>query len=171
MMKSECPTKEDCVAQAQDSVTPTDTAMANIDLYEDAHKEKSDDIDTTFLIQATTQKSNIALADTRSVLSNKNLRKPTKHNLRIETSIHELMYHVSNHYGCANDTSSVVDHGANGKLAGSNMRVIAIMDWRIDISGIDNHQMTGLKIVTMEGVIPTQQGEFIGIFHQYTSVP
>ena len=51
------------------------------------------------------------------------------------------------------------------------MRVIATTDRRVDISGIENHQMTGLKIVTAGGVIPTQQGEVIGIFHQYTSVP
>ena len=93
--------------------------MADVDLYEDAHQEQSDDIDTTSLIQAATQKSNIAPADIRSVLSNKNSRKSTKPNLRIEASRHELTYHVSNHYGCVNDTNSLVDCSANDGLAGS----------------------------------------------------
>ena len=147
-----------------------DTTVADIDLYDDAHQEQSEDIDTTFLIQAATQKSNIAPADIRRVLSNKNSRKSTKPNLWFEASRHELTYHVSNHYGCVNDTNSLVDGGANGGLARSNMRFIATTDRRVDISGIDNHHMTGLKIVTAGGVIPTQRGEVIGIFHQYTLV-
>jgi len=171
MSKSESPTKEHRTAKVHDSVTPTDTAVANVDLHEESHEEQYDDIDTTLLIQAATQKSNIAPADIRRVLSNKNSRKPTKPNLQIETSIHELTYHVSNHYGFINDTNSLDDRGANGGLAGSNMRVIVTTDRRVDISGIDNHQMTGLKIVTAGGVVPTQRGEVIGIFHQYASVP
>ena len=51
------------------------------------------------------------------------------------------------------------------------MRVITTTDRRVDISGIDNHQLTGLRIVTAGGVIPTQRGDVIGIFHQYASVP
>lgn len=51
------------------------------------------------------------------------------------------------------------------------MRLINTTDRRVDISGIDNHQMTGLKIVTAGAVIPTQRGDSIGIFHQYAYVP
>ena len=141
------------------------------DMFQDAHEEQAEESDSTLLIQAAAQKSSLAPSDIRRVLSNKNPKKQGKPNLNIETSVHELTYHVSNHHGTVDDRSSLIDRGANGGLAGSNMRVIATTDRRVDISGIDNHQMTNLKIVTAGGVVPTQRGEVIGIFHQYASVP
>ena len=49
----------------------------------------------------------------------------------------------------ANHTNNrLVDHGANGGLAGSDMRVIHKTHRKINISGIDNHEVTGLDVVT-----------------------
>lgn len=54
---------------------------------------------------------------------------------------------------------------------GSNMCVIAVTNRCVNISGIDDHQMTDLRIVSAGGVIPTQRGNILCIFHQYAHVP
>ena len=90
------------------------------------------------------------------LLTPADIRKSTKHYLPVDTSVHKLKYHVSHYYGCEKDNNSFVDRGANSELAETNMRVIVMTDRSTDISGIDNHLMTGLKIVTREDAVPTQ---------------
>lgn len=63
--------------------------------------------------------------------------------------------------------ASLVDRGANGGVAGSDVRIIAKTTRRVDIQGIDNHRITDIPIVTAGGVVNTQRGEVIAIFHQY----
>ena len=41
----------------------------------------------------------------------------------------------------------------------------------MDVSGLDNHEMTNLHIVTAGGVVSTQRGEAILIMHQYAHIP
>ena len=68
----------------------------------------------------------------------------------------------------ANHTNQqLVDHGANGGLAGSDMRVIHKTHRKINIRGIDNHEVTGLDVVTAATLPNTSQGKVIGIFHEY----
>jgi hypothetical protein len=158
-------------AQVHDSTGSDDSRSTDNEAFQDAHQDQVDEfLDSALLIQAAAQKSSFAPSDLRRVLSNKNPRKKPP-NVNTEVSVHEVIYHVSNHRGSADDRRSLIDRGANGGLAGSNMRIIATTDRHVDISGIDNHQMTNLKIVTAGGVVPTQRGEVIGIFHQYASVP
>jgi hypothetical protein len=66
---------------------------------------------------------------------------------------------------------SLVDRGANGGLAGADMRVIATSPHRaVHVEGIDNHQVRDVPIVTAGGVLQTTMGEVIGIFHQYAHI-
>ena len=68
----------------------------------------------------------------------------------------------------ANHTSQqLVDRGANGGLAGSDMRVIHKTHRKINIQGIDNHEVTGLDVVTAATLLNTSQGKVIGIFNEY----
>ena len=68
----------------------------------------------------------------------------------------------------ANHTNQqLVDHGANGGLAGSDMRVIHKTHCKIKIQGIDNHEVTGLDVVTAATLLNTSQGKVIGIFNEY----
>ena len=68
----------------------------------------------------------------------------------------------------ANHTNQqLVDRGANGGLAGSAMRVIHKTHRKINIQGIDNHEVTGLDVVTAATVLNTSQGKVIGIFNEY----
>ena len=68
----------------------------------------------------------------------------------------------------ANHTNQqLVDRGANGGLAGSDMRVIPKPHRKINIQGIDNHEVTGLDVVTAATLLNTSQGKVIGIFNEY----
>ena len=68
----------------------------------------------------------------------------------------------------ANHTNQqLVDRGANGGLAGSDMRVIHKTQHKINIQGIDNHEVTGLDVVTAAPLLNTSQGKVIGIFNEY----
>ena len=58
----------------------------------------------------------------------------------------------------ANHTNQqLVDQGANGGLAGSDMRVIHKTHRKINIQGIDNHEVTGLDVVTAATLLNTSQ--------------
>ena len=60
----------------------------------------------------------------------------------------------------ANHTNNqLVDRGANGGLAGSDMRVIYKTHRKINISGIDNHEVTGLDVVTAATLLNTSLGK------------
>ena len=68
----------------------------------------------------------------------------------------------------ANHTNQqLVERGANGGLAGSDMRVIHKTHRKINIQGIDNHEVTGLDVVTAATLLNTSQGKVIGIFNEY----
>ena len=61
----------------------------------------------------------------------------------------------------------LVDNGANGGLAGSDMRGIHRTYRKIKIQDIDNHEVTGLDVVTAATLLNTPQGKVIGIFNEY----
>ena len=61
----------------------------------------------------------------------------------------------------------LIDRGANGGLAGSDMRVLHLTGCKINIVGIDNHELTGLDMVTAASLLDTNEGKVIGIFNEY----
>ena len=71
----------------------------------------------------------------------------------------------------SNFKNSLIDRGANGGMAGSNVGIIACTFQRVNISGINNYQVTNLKVVSYNGVINTHCGLVIRIFHQYAYMP
>ena len=69
----------------------------------------------------------------------------------------------------ANHTNQqLVDFGANGGLAGSDMHGIHRTYRKINIQDIDNHEVTGLDVVTAATPLNTSQGKVIGILNEYT---
>ena len=64
-------------------------------------------------------------------------------------------------------TGALVDRGANGGIAGDDVRVINRTGRQVDVQGIDNHQIVDIPIVTAGAVVKTQRGEVIIILHQY----
>ena len=98
--------------------------------------------------------SNDDASDITKVLSAKRSR-------QIQVCKHYIFQH-------ANHTNNqLVDRGANGGLAGSDMRVIYKTHRKINISGIDNHEVSGLDVVTAATLFNTSLGKVIGIFNEY----
>ena len=64
-------------------------------------------------------------------------------------------------------TNHLIDRGANGGLAGADMRVLQKTHRKINIVGIDDHELTGLEVVTPAALLDTQKGPLIGIIHEY----
>ena len=63
---------------------------------------------------------------------------------------------------------SLVDRGANGGILGNDAVVIAVhRDRVVDVSGIDNHEINGLKIVDATAKVLTQRGPAILVLQQY----
>ena len=84
-----------------------------------------------------------------------------KRSRQIQVCKHYIFQH-------ANHTNNqLVDRGANGGLAGSDMQVIYKTHRKINISGIDNHEVTGLDVVTAATLLNTSLGKVIGIFNEY----
>ena len=74
-------------------------------------------------------------------------------------------YRVSQHNTA--HSQSLVDRGANGGVAGADVRVINMAsDRRVDIRGIDDHELTSMPLVTAGAVTKSQRGEVIVIMHQ-----
>ena len=68
----------------------------------------------------------------------------------------------------ANHTNQqLADHGANGGLAGSDMHVLHKTHRKINIQVIDNHEVTGLDVVTAATLLNTSQGKVVDIFNEY----
>ena len=80
---------------------------------------------------------------------------------------HNIQYCVQN-FQLANDTvGSLIDGGANGGFAGSDVRVIEYTNEKADVSGIAGSVVKDLAIGTVAGLLQTTSGPVIGIFHQY----
>ena len=60
---------------------------------------------------------------------------------------------------------ALIDRGANGCIAGRDMRVIEKTDRTIDLSGLDDHTVRNLNIVSVGAVVRTQLGEIIIVLH------
>ena len=66
---------------------------------------------------------------------------------------------------------ALVDRGANGGIAGPNMRLLSWADGTVDIHGIDNHRVSATRLGSFAAVIKTHLGDRIGIWNQMASMP
>ena len=78
-----------------------------------------------------------------------------------KTHIYHVSKHSSSHYG------SLIDRGANGGLAGSDVRILERTGRTVSVTGIDNHELPGLDIVTCAALLHTNHGEVVLIMHEY----
>lgn len=92
-------------------------------------------------------------------------RDPTR-----DVNIHEIntMYSVSASH--TKRPGALVDRGANGGVAGEDVRIIHKLHRTVDVQGIDNHQIVNIPIVIAGGVINTQRGPAIAILNQYAYI-
>ena len=76
---------------------------------------------------------------------------------------------VSTHHSYSH--RALVDRGANGGIAGPNMRLLKWNGGTVDIHGIDNHRVSATRLGSFAAVIRTHLGERIGVWHQMASMP
>jgi hypothetical protein len=65
---------------------------------------------------------------------------------------------------------SLIDGGANGGLAGADVRLISTGNMLADVTGINNSIISDVPIGTVAGVIDTTDGPAIAVMHQYAYV-
>ena len=75
--------------------------------------------------------------------------------------IYHVSKHSSSHYG------SLIYRGANGGLAGSDVRILERTGRTVSVTGIDNHELPGLDIVTCAALLHTNHGKVVLIMHEY----
>jgi hypothetical protein len=80
--------------------------------------------------------------------------------------LNDVMYQVSNHKQTMLPLA-LIDHGANGGVAGSDTWLIDKSLRSVYIQGINDHMIKDAPIGTVGTVVNTQRGEVIAIMHQY----
>ena len=73
---------------------------------------------------------------------------------------------VSKHHLTA-ERGALVDRGANGGIAGNDAKILSYTDRVINVTGIDNHQLTDIRIGTVAAHAVSQRGPVILIMHQF----
>ena len=146
-----------------------------------ASENVEDNKESTLLVNSTTA-SKLNPGDIRKLLSTpaKSSQSPSsssakkvacKTDITINSKVYrEVGKHVIYYLSKVSRSSvdSLVDIGANGGVAGNDVRAIAKHpDRTVDVRGIDNHEITSIPLVTVGGVTSTTSGEIIIIMHQY----
>ena len=131
------------------------------------HPDDSDPV-TQFINQAMTTDINHPATDLTSVLSN--AKSKTSKKVTFKANMHKQEGHILHYLSSRKSTlpgNQLVDRGANGGLAGSDMRILSKTGRHITIVGIDNHELTGLPVVTCAAKFETNDGPIVGIFNEY----
>ncbi|EEC44015.1 predicted protein [Phaeodactylum tricornutum CCAP 1055/1] len=87
-------------------------------------------------------------------------------NRQQSVQLNVLEYQVSRH-SVENKTAALVDRGANGGLAGCDVKVVNKTGRSASITGINEHTLSDLDIVTAAGFVESHKGPIIVIMHQY----
>jgi hypothetical protein len=146
-------------AQATDSTTHSDPLSSVHDTFHDCAPE------TELLAHLTDRVGCMNHGNIRKILAAS--RDPSSHDPEPKAfSSHVLQYQVSWH-SIKNTTAALVDRGANGGLAGSDVKVLFKTGRSANITGINDHTLSNLDIVTAAGLVESQHGPIILILHQY----
>ena len=127
-------------------------------------EEPPSDTSTQTLVNKCLAESGIDPTDIQNVMSVSYAKR--------DISSHESSRQIQTHRGYVfarvnQSNHHLIDRGANGGLAGADMRVIHTTPRKINIVGIDDHELTGLNVVTAAALLDTQKGSIIGVFHEY----
>ena len=142
--------------------TPQQTAKS-----QQVHTHQSDESTTDTIKTETTPSDPLLAMVHQSINTSDDAASDISHVLSVKRSP-QIQVCQCNLFQHANHTNQqLVDCGANGGLAGSDMRVIHRPYRKINIQGIDNHEVTGLDVVTAATLLNTSQGKVIGIFNKY----
>ena len=127
-------------------------------------EEPPPDTSTQTLVNQCLAASGIDPTDIQNVMSVSH----AKRNISSHESSRQIQTHQRYVFARVNQTNhQIINRGANGGLAGADMRVIHTTPRKINIVGIDDHELTGLNVVTAATLLDTQKGPIIGVFHKY----
>ena len=127
-------------------------------------EESPSDTSTQTLVNKCLAESGIDPTDIQNVMSVSH----AKRDISSHDSSRKIQTHQRYVFARVNQSNHhLIDGGANGGLAGADMRVIHTTPRKINIVGIDDHELTGLNVVTAAALLDTQKGPIIGVFHEY----
>ena len=127
-------------------------------------EEPPPDNSTQTLVNKCLTESGIDPTDIQNVMS----VSYAKRNISSHESSRQIQTHQRYVFARVNQSNHhLIDRGANGGLAGADMRVIHTTPRIINIVGINDHELTGLNVVTAATLLDTQKGPIIGVFHEY----
>ena len=127
-------------------------------------EEPTPDTSTQTLVNKCLAESDIDPTDIQNVMS----VSYAKRNISSLESSRQIQTHQRYVFARVNQSNHhLIDRGANGGLAGADMRVIHTTPRKINIVGIDDHELTGLNVATAAALFDTQKGPIIGVFHEY----
>ena len=141
------------------NLSPSDGSELFHDAIEGSDAVPNDGEDNQLLINAAKTGNSVPPSDIRQILSQASTNKK-KGSLQANVT-YTVTASKTQH------TQSLVDRGANGGVAGTDVCVIFRTSQKVDIQGIDNHQLNDIYIGTVGGVVQTQKGPVIAIMHQY----
>ena len=78
---------------------------------------------------------------------------------------HRFTYHIAQASQAKH--GSLVDRGANGGLAGSDVRILSRSSRKCTVTGIDNHELQGLDVVQCAALVETNHGIVNLIMNEY----
>ena len=78
---------------------------------------------------------------------------------------HHFTYHVAQ--ASQAKCGSLVDRGANGGLAGSDVRILSRSSRKCTVTGIDSHELQGLDVVQCAALVETTHGIVNSIMNEY----
>ena len=78
---------------------------------------------------------------------------------------HHFTYHVAQASQAKH--GSLVDRGANGGLAGSDVRILSRSSRKCTVTGIDSHELQGLDVVQCAALVKTNHGIVNLIMNEY----
>ena len=117
-------------------------------------EETSPDTSTQTLVNKCLTESGIDPTDIQNVMS----VSYAKRNISSHESSRQIQTHQRYVFARVNQSNHhLFDRGANGGLAGAHMRVIHTTPGKINIVGIDDHELTGLNVVTAAALLDTQK--------------
>ena len=80
---------------------------------------------------------------------------------------HHFTYHVAQASQAKH--GSLVDRGANGGLAGSDVRILSRASRKYTVTGIDSHELQGLDVVQCAALVEANHGIVNLITNEYAS--
>ena len=78
---------------------------------------------------------------------------------------HHFTYHIAQASQAKHD--SLVDRGANGGLAGSDVRILSRSSRKCTVTGIDSHELQGFDVVQCAALVETNHGIVNLIMNEY----